>query len=168
MSYFPYNADLAGAIVAKFVTLAGGAMDKIKLVKLMYLLDRTAIIEEGYAIVGGRYFSLPYGPVISEFLDDVDRGRWDDVRLNGTDVTLVGTEHHAELLSEWVEELAERVYAQYGGMPSFDLVDILHRECKEWEDPAGSSKLISISSIPGCEGEEVEAYARELEMMTHR
>ena len=168
MSYFPYNADLAGAIVAKFVTLAGGSIDKIKLVNLMYLLDRTAIIEEGYAIVGGRYFSLPYGPVISEFLDDVDHGRWDHIYLKGHDVTLVGSERHAELLSEWVEELAERIYAQFGEMPSFDLVDILHRECKEWVDPAGSSKLIPIRSIPGCVGEEVEAYARELEMMSRR
>ena len=166
MSYFPYEGDLAGAVVEKFLTLAGGAIDKSKLIRLMYLLDRTAIIEEGYAVVGGRYFSMPYGPIISEFPVDVDQGRWDNICLRGNNVTLVGSVRHANLLSEWAEELAERIYDQYGKAPSFALVDTLRRECKEWDDSAECRRLIPISSIPGCDGKEVEAYARELEMMT--
>lgn len=165
MSYFPYNAELAGAIVARFATLAGGTIDKLKLVKLMYLLDRTSIIEEGYAVIGGKYVSMPLGPVISEFLDDIDRDRWSNIHLDGHKVTLVGSESHADLLSEWVEELIERIYSEFGKMRSFDLVEALHHDCTEWSDPGRSSKPILISSIPGCEGEEIEAYARELEMM---
>ena len=165
MSYFPYNPELAGAVVTRFAQVAGGGIDKLKIVKLVYLLDRTAIIEEGFAIVGGKYVSMPHGPVISNFLDDLNRKRWQGINLRDNWVSLVGQGESLVLISEWVDELILRVYEQYGKMAPGDLIHLLHRSCEEWKDPGKSSQPILFQSIPGCDAVVVEAYARELEMM---
>ncbi len=169
MAYFPYEANVAGALTEEFARLAGGTIDKLKLMKLMYLLDRTALIEEGYAIIGGTYYAMPRGPVISEFYDDLDSGKWENcgIHLEGYNVHCEGAKL-TEYLSEWSKQLAKRIYDQYKSYTGVQLAELLHKQCAEWKDPAGSSHKIAISDIPGCEGDEVEAYAQELSLMTCR
>ena len=49
-------------------------MNIMKLVKLVYLLDRLSIQRRGLPVVGGAYFSMRNGPVTSEMLDLVNAG----------------------------------------------------------------------------------------------
>ena len=46
-----------------------GRMPYIKLLKLLYLADREALIETGLPITGDRFVSLKFGPVLSRVLD---------------------------------------------------------------------------------------------------
>ena len=39
------------------------------LIKLLYLLDRRALSQWGRPVTGDDYFSMKYGPVLSEVLD---------------------------------------------------------------------------------------------------
>ena len=167
MTYFPYNAQVAGALVEELAHHAGGSIDKLKLVKLMYLVDRTALIEEGYPVIGGKYCSMPYGPVISEFLDDLNNGKWeeDGIRVRGNAVCVTSRKLE-DYLSDWIRELAGRVYEQYRTLDGVQLMKLLHKECREWKDPDGSSVPISLSDIPGCSAKEAEAFAAELNAMS--
>ena len=47
---------------------AGGQMNIMKLVKLMYLLDRLSLDRRGVPVAGGDYLSMRNGPVTSELL----------------------------------------------------------------------------------------------------
>ena len=42
---------------------AGGTMEHLKLMKLLYLADRLSWKEYDKSITGDEYYSLPYGPV---------------------------------------------------------------------------------------------------------
>ena len=43
--------------------------DYLKLIKLLYLADRAALIETGSPITGDRYVSMKFGPVLSNVLN---------------------------------------------------------------------------------------------------
>lgn len=48
---------------------AGGTMEHIKVMKLLYLADRLSWQRYGYSISNDEYYSLPYGPVLSNTLN---------------------------------------------------------------------------------------------------
>ena len=50
-------------------------MNIMKLVKLMYLLDRLSLDRRNSPISGGDYLSMRNGPVTSEMLDLINAGR---------------------------------------------------------------------------------------------
>lgn len=168
MNYFPYNSDLAKAIAAEFIRLEGGYMNKMKLIKLMYLLDRTAIVEEGYAVIGGKYVSMKYGPVVSPLLNDLNESNWTGFHLNSDKhyVSITPEAHQADLISEWVHELIQRIYEQFGNMNQWDLSEYTHANCPEWIDPGTSRAPIDIRTIAGDNAPEVDAFAQELTVLS--
>lgn len=164
MNYFPYNSDLAKAIAAEFVRLEGGRMNKMKLIKLMYLLDRTAIVEEGYAVIGGKYVSMKYGPVVSPLLNELNEGNWAGFHLDNDNhrISITPEAHQADLISEWVHELIQRIHEQFGNMNQWKLSEYTHANCPEWSNPGTSSTPINIRTIAGDDAPEVDAFAQEL------
>lgn len=167
MTYFPYNHELARAVAARFIQLEGGIINKMKLMKLMYLLDRESISEDGYAIVGGRYMSFAYGPVVSEELDAANYNTWSGIikSEDGYELQLRGKDFDFELISEWVEDKIQAVYQKYGKMTPFELSEYTHRKenCPEWADPSSKkTEYISLRDIAGDKADEVEALAQEL------
>jgi uncharacterized phage-associated protein len=50
-------------------------------------------------------------------------------------------------LSDAELELLESVWTEYGGYGSFQLADLTHEICPEWEDPHGSSLPITQSRL---------------------
>lgn len=52
---------------------AGGTMEHLKLMKLLYLADRLSWKEYDKSITGDDYYSLPY-PVISKNIESYSRG----------------------------------------------------------------------------------------------
>ncbi|MBQ2814342.1 MAG: SocA family protein [Akkermansia sp.] len=164
MNYFPYNSDLAKAIAAEFIRLEGGSINKMKLIKLMYLLDRTAIVEEGYAVIGGKYVSMKLGPVVSPLLNDLNECNWPGFHLSERkyDVSIEQADYGSDLISEWLRELIQRVYSEFGSMNKWELSDYTHANCPEWMDPGSSSAPIDIRQIAGELADEVDAFACEL------
>lgn len=167
MNYFPYNSELAKAVAAEFVKLEGGSINKMKLIKLMYLLDRTAIKEEGYAVIGGKYVSMKLGPVVSPLLNDLNECNWFDFHLdeNKYIVSIEQKDYGSALISEWLHELIRRVYSEFGSMNKWQLSDYTHANCPEWSDPGNSSSPIDIKLIAGDSADEVDALAQELSLL---
>lgn len=173
MIYFPYNHELARAVAARFIQLEGGIINKMKLMKLMYLLDREAICEDGCAIVGGHYMSFAYGPVVSEELDAANYNTWAGITRSkdGYELQLHGKDFAFDLISEWVEEKIQTVYQKFGKMTPFELSEYTHQKenCPEWAAPSRKkTEYISLRDIAGDKADEVEALAQELSMFAKR
>ena len=72
---FRFDTDKATEVACLFLQKAGGRMNIMKLVKLIYLLDRLSLDRRGIPVVGGDYLSMRNGPVTSEVLDMINAGR---------------------------------------------------------------------------------------------
>lgn len=64
-----FNERRATEAAAKFLKLRGGRMSYLKLIKLLYLLDREALLRWGRPVTTDRYVSMDNGPVVSRIYD---------------------------------------------------------------------------------------------------
>ncbi len=96
--------------------------------KLYETLDRTAIVEEGYPIIGGKYVSMKLGPVVSPLLNDLNECNWTGFLLSESkyDVSLENAVYSSDLISEWLHELIRRIYSEFGNMNEWQLSDYTH------------------------------------------
>ncbi|MFN0145944.1 MAG: Panacea domain-containing protein [Dehalococcoidia bacterium] len=132
---------------ARLLELSGGKLEYIKLIKLLYLADRRALIETGYPITGARLVSMPRGPVLSQVLDYVTEGApegsiWGEYISAPSNYAVTLTQPSTdENLSRYDTDLLDEIHAQYGGWDRWALVQLTH-ELPEWVDPGGSSTPI--------------------------
>jgi uncharacterized phage-associated protein len=64
-----FNEAKATQAAAQFLRLRGEKMSYVKLIKLLYLADREALIRWGRPITPDRYVSMDIGPVVSRIYD---------------------------------------------------------------------------------------------------
>ncbi len=131
-------------------------MNILKLVKLVYLLDRLAIERIGVPVVGGTCFSMRNGPVNSALLDLINAGTlWgekDDEWENhisdrsGHEVT-IRKARKAEHLSPFEERLVDEIYQTHGHRDQWALVEWCHEHCKEWTPLDEGRALIRLEEI---------------------
>jgi len=159
MSY-KYREDKATQIAALFLELGGGEMDIIKLVKLIYLAEREAIVRWGRPIIFDSYCSLPHGPVTSITLNlmnstlDIEPSTyWHKyiAERDGHCIKLTGEKAPKDQLSKAEEGLVDEIFREYGRMDKWQLRDLTHK-LPEWKDPDGSSLPIPMSEILAAEG----------------
>jgi uncharacterized phage-associated protein len=170
-----FNERRATEAAAKFLKLRGGRMSYIKLIKLMYLLDREALLRWGRPVTTDRYVSMDNGPVVSRIYDLIR-----EEPTPGTDplwrhfisaptnyeVSLTA-ELDNEELSPAEESLIEEIFSKYGKLSRWDLVNLSH-ELAEWQDPKGSAIPIEYRDIlrAGQKTEsEIAAIESELEAL---
>lgn len=165
-----FNERKATEAAAFLLRLRGGRMHYLKLIKLLYLADREALLRWGVPITTDRYVSMNNGPVTSRIYDlIVDEGEkpfWSQYVSAPADyqVSLV-QEAPGDELSRAEEALLREIFEQYGHMYRFDLVKLVHT-LPEWKDPNGSAIPISVRDIlraGGVSEEDAEAIARELD-----
>lgn len=141
-------------------------MSHMKLIKLLYLVDRRSLVRFGRPITFDWYFSLPHGPVLSftlnrinEEIDPQNPSYWHRFisEREGHSVRLLGDMPNDQL-STAEEQLIDEVFSKFGEMSQWKLRDYCH-ELPEWQDPNGSRLPIEIRDILLAEGldeEEVE------------
>jgi hypothetical protein len=149
------NEKKATQAAARFLAAAGKKMHYLKLLKLMYLMDREALLRWGAPVTNDRYFSLPKGPILSRVKNLMveeplpwERGFWSDHISSPSNylIELVDDTGDDEL-SEAEEELIDEIFAKYGHIDRFKMIDLLHEILPEWKDPKGSSIPITIADI---------------------
>ena len=165
-----FDEKKATQATAFFLSLHGGRMHYLKLIKLLYLADRAALLEWGIPITTDRYVSMEHGPVVSRIynliVDEVDKPIWAQFISAPSEyqVTLL-QEAPTDSLSRAEERLIKQVYEKYGHVNRWDLVKYVHT-LPEWQDPGTSSIPISIRAIleaGGESAEEIFATITELE-----
>jgi uncharacterized phage-associated protein len=149
-----YREDKATQASARLLQLAGGRLNHMKLVKLLYLADRKALLQFGRPITFDWYVSMPHGPVLSFTLDKIndspapnETSYWHRFISERRDhqVTLLGPAPRDQL-SPAEEQLLDAVWQEFGTMNQWELRDYSH-SLPEWRDPKGSSLPIQISDI---------------------
>lgn len=112
---------------ARLLKLRGGRIKYLKLIKLLYFLDREALLRWGRPVTTDRYVSMDNGPVVSriyELILDEPAPGTESVWRNhisaplNWDVRLM-REPETEELSPAEEALIDEVFASYGKLNRF-------------------------------------------------
>lgn len=149
-----FNEQKAAQIAAWFLAQEGGAMPHLKLMKLMYLADREAMLRFGFPMTGDLFVSMPHGPVLSNTLSHINDeaqsapdgwDKWISDKANHM-VALVREPNPDELdeLSRADLTVLGTTWAKFGHMTKYQIRDYTHdrNNCPEWEDPDGGSNPI--------------------------
>ena len=147
-----FREDKVTQAAALFLRLGPDKMSHLKLMKLLYLADRRALLTLGRPITYDSYVSMDHGPVLSTTLnllhgDVQSSGPWEKaitVPLNN-EVSLL-KDPGDDKLSEAEEKLIREVFDEHGAKTQWDLRDFTHT-LPEWEDPKGSSIKIEYRDI---------------------
>jgi uncharacterized phage-associated protein len=152
-----YDPRKAAQVVAFFAKSAGGSIHVLKVVKLVYLSDREALRIFDAPILSDKFVSMPYGPVNSLTLNQID-GTADE--SDGWDEFLTDREGHSiglknpdlkyfdlDEISTAEMKVLQIIWNKFGSMDRFALAKYTHDNCPEWEDPHGSSNPIPLERI---------------------
>ncbi len=149
-----FNEAKATQAAARLLTLRGGTMSYVKLIKLLYLADREALIRWGRPITTDRYISLDNGPVVSRMYDLIRDEPppnsfriWPKFISNPEDyeVRLLGDPGSGELSSA-ERQLIDEIFAQHGHQNRWTVVDYT-RSLPEWTNPDGGALPIEYCDI---------------------
>jgi len=168
-----FREEKATQAAARLLKLRGGKMSHLKLIKLLYLVDREALVRWGRPVTHDSYYSMPHGPVLSFTLDRINEPEGSEGAYWHTligpkqdnEVRLVTEDVPGDQLSPAEEALIDEIFAEYGQMSRWQLRDVTHR-LPEWQDPRGSSVRIDPADILRYEGyqeEDINEIAQELE-----
>lgn len=169
-----FSEKKAAQVAAFFLHRARGQLQILKLMKLMYLAERASYQQFGEPLIGDKLVSMDNGPVLSitlnhmnGFLESQADG-WDawvsDRRDYLISLNREIRDPHQDLLqlSDAELKLLEEIWQEFGRLGSFQLAELTHNMCPEWEDPHGSSMPISRSRLLRSIGFDAET-ARDLE-----
>lgn len=151
-------------------------MSYLKLTKLLYLVDRGALLSWGRPVTYDTYVSMDRGPVLSRTLDLITDGaepgcesHWNDLIAEPEhyEVALVSDEVPLDELSEAEIDLVHETFRLHGHESRWELVELAH-ELPEWQDPAGSALPIEYRDILAAgkmDDAEAEAIQEELDFL---
>lgn len=144
---FPFKPDRASQSVLWLLHRHGGSMDKLKLIKMIFLADREHLVRYGRPIVGGDYVAMDLG-LVSSHLKDYIEGRTPSSNLPFIiqgDYNLVAKQPtNEDWLSESELKVLDEVYEEYKHVDSVKLGFMTHKY-KAWRNntpPKGSSKPV--------------------------
>lgn len=150
-------------------------MGLLDFTKLMYLVDRSALVRWGMPLTGDRYASMEFGMVLSETYD-LSKRKFVQERFWDNFISAPSQNHELTLLNDPdVDELSEEdldlideVYEQYGHLDTHYLVDKVHHKLPEWVDVGKSSLTIRYETVlekSGCD--DVAECVDEIEAVSH-
>lgn len=153
---FRFDITKATEVACEFLKREGGTINIMKLIKLVYLLDRLSVARRGIPVVGGAYFSLPNGPITSELVDLVNSGglwgvkecHWDDFISDRENhqVKLV-KEASRDHLSDSEMDLIAAIYHEHGTKDQWQLRDWCHEHCGEWSPLQEGRERIDLEKV---------------------
>lgn len=128
---FRFDREKAVLVMTHMVR-ALGAVDKLKLMKLVYLADKAHFLEAGHPITGDLQKALPFGPVPSCTLDLLNGNSWPEpqyafqfLHVDDNAVMLRGEPESARLSPQEMATV-DRIVAAYGKSATRALVIETH------------------------------------------
>ncbi len=153
---FRFNLGKGTEAACLLLERAGGQMNIMKLVKLLYLLDRLSLDRRGAPVVGGDYLSMRNGPVTSEVLDLINAGRlmgekdqrWEQCISDRTNHEIrLEQMPDREHLSDAEVILLNEIWAEHGGKNQWQLVEWCHAHCTEWMPVTNGCAPIAVEQV---------------------
>jgi uncharacterized phage-associated protein len=167
-----FNERKATQAAALLLQLRGGKMSYLKLIKLLYLADREALLQWGRPITTDRYFAMDRGPVLSRIMDLATDGEdpgspsiWaNHISVPSNYEVRLQTDAGRDELSDAEVELLKRIFQAHGHKSRWEMVDLTHT-LPEWKNPQGGAIPITYRDILKAGGKtELETAAIEDEL----
>ena len=149
--------EIAGQMAAWFLHKQEETMPHLKLMKLLYIAERASLQKNGYPVIGDRLVSMDHGPVLSNTYDHMKGmefvspgngwNKWVSPVQN-YEVSLAKEYNPKDLdfLSEATLEILAEVWKNFGHMDQWEISEYTH-SFPEWEDPRGSSQVITYKEL---------------------
>ena len=148
--------DIRKAIAATghLCELNGGAIDVLKVIKMLYLADRRALVEWHRPITGDQFWSLANGPVVSRTYDLI-RGKVGGPEMDAwravfnprkEDSLSLKSKPNTKPLSRREKAALQDAHKQIEPLTTGQVIDLVHK-LPEWKDPGKSSLPIDPETI---------------------
>ncbi len=146
-------------MAAFFAGKEGGAINILKLIKLLYLSDRLSFERYDAPISWDHFVSMDHGPVLTVTLNLINGSvsrvaseiweQWIRDRENyNVSLAIAGcSRDNLNQLSNAEIEVLEEIWQRFGSFDQWQLVEYTHQNCPEWQDPDGSSIPIRYEDI---------------------
>ncbi len=152
MDYAPaYAAPLIGfrsrkaaQLSATFALKNSGIIEKLKLIKLIYLSEREFLFRHELPMLFDEFYSLPHGPICSSTLNGINgiihEAVWDEfVARNGNKIVALkrfGPDEMDEIsTAEWA--VIDEIWKKFGHMTASQLRNYTHQSCSEYTETTG-------------------------------
>ena len=168
-----FNERKVAQMAAFFLQQAGGTLNILKLMKLLYLSEREAMNRYGEPLSYDAMVSMPHGPVLSMTYECMNGYGSEDPE--GWDGWVSDKENHAvslrrentaitdlDELSDADIEVLQSVWDSFGHMTKWQVRNYTHTYCSEWKDPNGSSYPIEYKDVFIALGKD-QTIAKELQ-----
>lgn len=147
-----FDHQKATQAIGFFAEKAGGMINKLRVLKLVYFADRYHLRKYGRLITNDEYFAMPYGPVasgvkdiaeLSDFLGEQELVYASQYlkKINSITIGLIKPYEHA-VLSETDHEALLFAWEKFGQYSEFELSEITHKY-PEWEKHKRSLEVYS-------------------------
>ncbi|MGA2740144.1 MAG: Panacea domain-containing protein, partial [Bryobacteraceae bacterium] len=149
-----FNEVKATQAASRLLRLRGGRMSYLKLIKLLYIIDREALIRWGRTVTTDRHVSMPKGPVVSQIYDLItgdeppnEETFWRQHVSSPQDFEIqLQKDPGDDELSNAEEALIDEIFDEHGHKSRWELVRLTH-DLPEWQDPCGGSIPIAYRDI---------------------
>lgn len=148
-----YSSDKILQEIAYLLSLNDNRMNLLKLMKELYLIDRTSIDERDSSVSNDIFVSMPHGPVLSQTLNmlyDLPNNNWSDFldKVEAKFFPDIQLRQNTEFdrLSMKDREYIEKISAQFKNFTPRQMEDYTH-QLPEWIDPDGSSFKIRFRDV---------------------
>jgi uncharacterized phage-associated protein len=153
---FIFNERKAAQAAARLILHSGGEMNRLALMKLLYLVDRAALLRFGKPVTGDKVVAMKHGPVLSRVYDRLSPKKralpdseWHKFIPRPNDyvytVKYSGVPDTSEL-SQAEVAILDDIFAKYRGWNEWALVALTHT-LPEWHDPGNTSAAIPFEDI---------------------
>lgn len=156
MISFIFDERKATDAAAYLLFLNNNSLPYMKLMKLLYISDRISLSEYHYSITTDSYYSMKFGPVVSEIYDFIrhwnelpEDSAWKQniaIDKNSYLAILVNKNPSFDMLSEEEMDILKRVNDEHSGENQFDISEFTHT-FPEWENPGDSRIPLFIENI---------------------
>jgi len=150
---FFFDERKAAQTAAYLINRHGQPISLLKLIKLLYLADRKALLETGVTITSDRFVCMRHGLVVSAIYDKTkedgtESGPWHQYIAAKEDnlVGLACTPDSFDELSKYERDVLETIYADFGKMTPWQLRNYTHT-LPEWVEPGDSSIPVDPANI---------------------
>jgi uncharacterized phage-associated protein len=139
-----YNKRKSAQLAAYFAKQEGGRINYMKLLKLMYLVEREALLSYGYSVTEDDLVLMKFGPVLSGAYDALksqhtNQDEWSFLfqSASGYDVTLKTPQlsrDDFDHLSDYEVGVAANIWERFKNHDQWSLAEYTHT-LPEWKDP---------------------------------
>lgn len=150
-----FDEKKAAQIANAFASKSKDGLDKMKLIKLIYLAEREFVSRHGHPMLFDEFYSLEHGPICSSALNglnlELDEKLWGSfIRKDDNKIIATGTPKREALdhvsAAEW--KALDDTWAKYGHMTAAELRAHTHDNCAEYEEvPSGRRLQISYKDL---------------------